>query len=109
MEIADKEIVCRECGSAFVWTAGEQQFFQEKGLTNIPSRCPICRKKRNVRHDFAQTYDIICSICGKKAKSPFKPDNPDDLVCQECFLKKQEESQKNQQDTGSSDDVIDEN
>ena len=86
----DKEIVCRECGAAFVWTAGEQEFFEKKGLTNIPSRCPICRKKRDVKHSFANEYDIVCKTCGKKAKSPFKPENPEDVICHECFMKASE-------------------
>ena len=86
----DKEIVCRECGAAFVWTAGEQEFFEKKGLTNIPSRCPICRKKRDVKHSFANEFDIVCKTCGKKTKSPFKPENPEDVICHECFMKASE-------------------
>ncbi|MCF0116533.1 MAG: zinc-ribbon domain-containing protein [Bacilli bacterium] len=46
MEFEDKTIVCKDCGKEFVWTAGEQQFYQEKGLTNQPVRCPECRKAR---------------------------------------------------------------
>lgn len=93
-EIKDKEIICRECGSAFIWTAGEQEFFSDKGLVNIPTRCPICRKKRSVKHDFGTLYDITCSVCGKKAKSPFKPELPEEAICHDCFIKLREEEEK---------------
>ncbi len=40
----DKKMVCKDCGNEFVFTAGEQQFYKEKGFTNEPSRCPDCRR-----------------------------------------------------------------
>ena len=42
----DKTLVCKDCGAEFVFTAGEQQFYAEKGFTNEPHRCPACRKAR---------------------------------------------------------------
>lgn len=30
----DKTLVCKECGNEFVFTAGEQEFYAEKGFTN---------------------------------------------------------------------------
>ncbi|MEO7000300.1 MAG: zinc-ribbon domain-containing protein, partial [Ktedonobacterales bacterium] len=38
----DKTLTCRECGQEFVFTTGEQEFYQQKGLLNEPSRCPTC-------------------------------------------------------------------
>ena len=35
----DKTLVCKECGNEFVFTAGEQEFYAEKGFTNEPQRC----------------------------------------------------------------------
>lgn len=86
-DFVDKEIICKECGTAFVWTASEQEFFASKGLVNMPSRCPICRKKADVKHDYTKTYDIECRLCHKKAKSPFDPADPKNVLCQECFEK----------------------
>lgn len=40
----DKTLKCKECGKDFVWTVGEQQFYQEKGFENEPTRCPECRR-----------------------------------------------------------------
>ena len=44
--MADKTIVCKDCGSEFIFTEGEQAFYQEKGFTNDPVGCPECRKAR---------------------------------------------------------------
>lgn len=44
--MADKTLVCKDCGSNFVFTEGEQQFYAEKGFDNEPQRCPDCRKAR---------------------------------------------------------------
>ena len=46
----DKTITCRDCGSEFTFTTGEQEFYKEKGFENDPVRCPDCRKaKKNQR------------------------------------------------------------
>ena len=42
----DMTLVCKDCGKEFVWTEGEQEFYQQKGFTNKPVRCPECRKAR---------------------------------------------------------------
>src|SRR6266542_6274808 len=46
MSYADKTITCRDCGTEFVFTAGEQEFYAQKGFTNEPTRCPSCRQSR---------------------------------------------------------------
>ena len=46
MSFEDKKIRCADCGEEFTFTASEQQFFAEKGFTNEPRRCPVCRRKR---------------------------------------------------------------
>lgn len=33
----DKTLVCKECGKEFVFTAGEQEFYAERGFQNEPS------------------------------------------------------------------------
>ena len=35
----DKTLTCKECGNEFVFTAGEQEFYAEKGFQNEPQRC----------------------------------------------------------------------
>src|SRR4051794_19246399 len=46
LSYADKSLACRDCGQAFVFSSGEQEFFAQKGFTNEPSRCPDCRSAR---------------------------------------------------------------
>ncbi|MCH5166008.1 MAG: zinc-ribbon domain-containing protein [Clostridiales bacterium] len=49
--MTDKVLTCRDCGKEFTFTAGEQEFYAEKGFEHEPTRCPECRKaykaKRN--------------------------------------------------------------
>ena len=49
MEFQDKTLVCKDCGQEFVFTAGEQAFYKEKGLDNEPKRCKECRDKRKAQ------------------------------------------------------------
>jgi ssDNA-binding Zn-finger/Zn-ribbon topoisomerase 1 len=49
MSFQDKSIRCSDCGTAFHFSAGEQEFFQSKGFTNEPKRCPSCRQANKAR------------------------------------------------------------
>ncbi len=42
---ADELLVCRDCEQSFVFTAGEQAFYAERGF-NKPTRCTSCRAQR---------------------------------------------------------------
>ena len=61
----DEKLVCEDCGKEFVFTAGEQEFYAEKGLVNKPKRCPDCRlaRRKNNRKG-RRMYDAVCSKCG---------------------------------------------
>lgn len=53
----DKTLKCKDCGSDFVFTSGEQEFYKEKGFENEPQRCPDCRKaKKQSRYESRQNY-----------------------------------------------------
>ncbi|VVB91128.1 putative zinc-ribbon domain protein [uncultured archaeon] len=43
--MVDKKIKCIDCHKDFIFTEGEQQFFEEKGYSE-PIRCKDCRSKR---------------------------------------------------------------
>lgn len=45
-EYKDITLKCKDCGAEFIFSAGEQAFYAEKGFTNQPVRCPECRKAR---------------------------------------------------------------
>ena len=47
MEYHDKVLKCSECSQEFVFTAGEQMFFADKGFKNEPKRCKDCKAKRS--------------------------------------------------------------
>lgn len=88
MEFHDQKLVCRDCGTSFVWTAGEQEFYQKKGFDNPPSRCPECRrkKKENQTQNTARgSYPITCSRCGKQDTVPFEPREGREVLCRDCF------------------------
>jgi len=42
----DKILKCKECGQEFTFTAGEQEFYAQKGFQNQPARCGPCRRAR---------------------------------------------------------------
>lgn len=90
----DKTITCKDCGTEFVFSANEQEFFAEKGLTNEPQRCQDCRKARkaNSRDNNSrgntgtrQMFDAVCAECGKPCKVPFEPRNDRPVYCSDCF------------------------
>lgn len=41
----DKTLTCQDCGAEFTFTAGEQEFYAQKGFENEPKRCKDCRAK----------------------------------------------------------------
>jgi N-acetylglutamate synthase-like GNAT family acetyltransferase len=49
MSFQDKSIQCSDCKTSFTFTSGEQEFFQAKGFTNEPKRCPSCRQANKAR------------------------------------------------------------
>lgn len=84
-DLEEKVLFCKDCGNQFVWTTGEQKFFLDKGLQNIPKRCKICTAKyREKLHEKHPVWWIKCKKCGKKAEVPFEP-LTEDILCEKCF------------------------
>jgi CxxC-x17-CxxC domain-containing protein len=82
----DKTLNCRDCGSSFVFTAGEQGYFLEKGLLNEPQRCHSCRAtRRRERTTVREGVQITCASCGSAAKVPFIPKLERPVYCETCF------------------------
>ncbi|MCF7836760.1 zinc-ribbon domain containing protein [Candidatus Gracilibacteria bacterium] len=82
----DKSLPCEECGKDFIFTAGEQEFYEEKGFTP-PKRCPECRAAKKAAG--RQFTKVTCAGCGKETEVPFVPSGDRPVYCRECF-----ESQK---------------
>src|SRR5207253_7172620 len=47
---ADTTLTCRDCGQAFTFTSGEQEFYTSRGFSE-PSRCADCRAARKAQRD----------------------------------------------------------
>ena len=93
MSFEDKSLQCSDCGETFIFSAKEQEFFQSKGYTNEPKRCPSCRAARkaerygNAGYDRPrrQMYPAVCAECGKDTEVPFEPREGRPVYCSDCY------------------------
>jgi CxxC-x17-CxxC domain-containing protein len=97
----DKTLNCRDCGQAFIFTTGEQEFFASRGFTNEPSRCPECRAERKrtqgdggrfgggYERREREMFPATCSQCGKETQVPFQPRLDRPVYCSDCFATQQ--------------------
>jgi CxxC-x17-CxxC domain-containing protein len=49
----DRAIACVDCGQEFTFTAGEQEFYEQRGFTEAPKRCGACRAIRKAQRQSA--------------------------------------------------------
>ena len=111
--MADKTLTCRDCGTNFTFTEGEQDFYGQKGYSE-PSRCPDCRaaKKASRNDGYSNSYGgsyssgggyssggygggygrsertmtkVVCANCGKDTEVPFVPRGDKPVYCSDCF------------------------
>jgi CxxC-x17-CxxC domain-containing protein len=88
----DQEITCAECGTTFTFTEREQEYYNERNLSQ-PKRCKACRDARRANFGSSprggggdrQRYEITCDQCGKTDTVPFKPSSGRAVLCSECF------------------------
>lgn len=87
MSFEDKSLTCKECGNEFVFTAGEQEFYAEKGFQNEPQRCKACRNNRKAVRNTRERemFTVVCADCGAETQVPFEPRNDRPVYCRECF------------------------
>ncbi|MCL4545438.1 MAG: zinc-ribbon domain containing protein [Chloroflexi bacterium] len=97
MSYADITLVCRDCNSRFLFTAGEQQYYATHGLTHQPSRCPSCRATRKGSQGFGgnqsasapraprEMHAVVCSACGRETEVPFQPTPGKPVYCRDCW------------------------
>jgi CxxC-x17-CxxC domain-containing protein len=101
MEYVDRILTCVDCGGEFVFTAGEQLFFQDKQFKNDPKRCKPCKSRRahggqtpspgagpaaaGISRTETRTE---CSECGVSTTVPFKPTQGRPVLCRQCFKNK---------------------
>ena len=112
--MADKTLTCRDCGTNFTFTEGEQDFYGQKGYSD-PSRCPDCRaaKKASRNDGYGSSYGnggygssggyssggygggyarsertmtkVVCANCGKDTEVPFVPRGDKPVYCSDCY------------------------
>ncbi len=98
----DRHITCVDCGEDFVFTAGEQDFYRQKGLTNAPTRCKRCRDARKANRGEGggggsgyssrgggggEMHTAVCSDCGVETQVPFVPTGARPVYCRDCYQK----------------------
>jgi CxxC-x17-CxxC domain-containing protein len=116
LSYADKSLTCRDCGQAFLFTAGEQEFHASKGFSNEPGRCQDCRAARKAERGGSsggyssggyssggggyssgggygrqerEMFSATCSTCGQEARVPFQPRGDKPVYCSNCFKPRQ--------------------
>lgn len=90
----DKTLKCKDCGAEFIFTAGEQEFYAERGFQNEPLRCKACRdlrKNGGAAKREREFFTAICADCGKEAKIPFQPVSDRPVYCSECFAARKQQ------------------
>ena len=97
----DKTLVCKECGQEFVFTAGEQEFYAERGFQNEPQRCKACRDARKAASRGPREYfTATCAACGGEAKVPFEPKSDRPVYCSDCFARMREQGSQPEERKG---------
>ncbi len=93
MAFQDQTLTCVDCGAQFTFTVGEQEFYQQKGFNNPPTRCPSCRAARKAARESGgsyqggerQMYPATCAQCGKATEVPFQPRGDKPVYCSDCY------------------------
>ncbi len=89
----DKTLKCKECGKDFVFTAGEQEFYAEKGFQNEPKKCKECRAARKTAiKGQREMFDAVCADCGAPCKVPFNPTEGKAVYCSACYAARRGEN-----------------
>ncbi len=101
MALSDKTLTCVDCGGEFIFTVGEQEFFNSRGYVNEPKRCQNCRSSRRTSQRSGggggggggggflggarEMHPIVCAECGNEAMVPFLPRGDRPVYCSDCF------------------------
>jgi CxxC-x17-CxxC domain-containing protein len=108
----DRIMSCIDCGQEFTFTAGEQEFYAQRGFSEAPKRCTSCRAIRKAQRSGSgsyaggsggysapydrgdggygerrprQMYSAVCAECGRTAMVPFQPTGSRPVYCSDCF------------------------
>ena len=79
MAYVDETLKCKDCGKDFIFSAGEQEFYAEKG------RDKRRRNRDGGEREQRQMFTVTCAECGKETEVPFEPKNDRPVYCRDCF------------------------
>jgi CxxC-x17-CxxC domain-containing protein len=105
--MSDRTLTCSDCGNEFTFTAGEQEFYTQRGYSE-PRRCQPCRQARKTQRNQSeggfsgggyadngyrggggggqrQFFPAVCSECGQETEVPFAPTPGKPVYCRDCF------------------------
>lgn len=103
----DRTILCKDCGRDFLFTVGEQEFYERKGFVNVPARCKTCRdtrKRATLGRSLSSAMNgtsagasaglslertlhaATCSSCGANTHVPFRPAIGKPVYCRDCYF-----------------------
>ncbi len=92
MPFEEKILTCQGCGSEFVFSAEEQEFFASRSYTE-PKRCPSCRAARRSERAAGgssvrtrEMFPAVCASCGKETTVPFQPKEGRPVYCRDCYM-----------------------
>jgi CxxC-x17-CxxC domain-containing protein len=52
----DRSLACADCGQEFTFTAGEQEFYAQRGFSEAPKRCASCRQIRKAQRSRSPSF-----------------------------------------------------
>jgi len=110
----DRVMACIDCAQEFTFTAGEQEFYAQRGFTEAPKRCAQYRALRKTQRGSSgggyasssgssygdsygasgggyaerrprEMFAATCADCGKTAQVPFQPTGARPVYCSDCF------------------------
>ena len=99
MGFENKTLTCTDCGASFTFSVEDQEFYQSKGFTNEPKRCPSCRRAKKAERGESgnrgsssygsprQMFPATCASCGKQTEVPFQPRGDKPVYCSDCYRK----------------------
>jgi len=104
MTLEDKILICVDCSGEFIFSGGEQEFYEKKGFENEPKRCAACRVVRrsdlnsnrdgrsNAGRGPRKMYPAVCAECGQDTEVPFEPTGVKPVYCSNCFAERNTDS-----------------
>ena len=95
MSYEDRTLTCQDCSQEFTFSADDQQYHAEKGYTNEPKRCPLCRARRRsgggngggYSTEKREMHPANGAQWGQQKPIALLPSGVRPVYCSDCFSK----------------------